>query len=491
MRGVRRLRGPLSILLAVLAAVAGGTAALAAYAHEQRLSLGEVRLSSDVGHRGALDLYVPLVDWGVRFHAVRLPVRLRADVRSIDRVTALRVGQAGRVDVAAVRDEARDALAGYIRRAVLAVLVGALGLGLLVALAARGPALVLSSCAAAAAAVGCAIAVAVLLPPRGDLREPVFYAQGSDIPRALEAVRDVGASARVLGDELDAQLVGLARLVSVPGRRVPVEGLPRATIASDLHNNLLVLPVLERAARGGPLLFVGDLTDRGTPLETALTRRIVRAGAPFVFVPGNHDSDVLLSRLAREGAVVLGTEGRLGVDGRRGGVVADVDGLRIAGFDDPNMRRRADGYADRGAEVTAAGRRRFAGWLRPLVGRVDVVMVHDPRLLDLALAELGVRPPPGPLVFVVGHTHVPGVRRVGADVTIVNGGTVGAGGTGNLRDGDDVGLGRLAYATAPFAPLSADLVAIDPGTGSSRAERIRLDTPAGDDALGPPAPADR
>ena len=46
------------------------------------LTVGSVSLSVDPLHRGALDLYVPLVDWGVRFPVVRLPARISIDVRS-------------------------------------------------------------------------------------------------------------------------------------------------------------------------------------------------------------------------------------------------------------------------------------------------------------------------------------------------------------------------------------------------------------------------
>ena len=470
-----RLRRALAVAAVLLATVAGGAGGLAVYTYERELSIGTVHLGSDLGYDGALDLYVPLVDWGVRFHAVRLPVRLRVDLRTIDRRAAVRLGEAGRVDVDQVRAEARDAIEAYIRRALMVVLVGAVAAGGLVAAAVRGLRWQWSAAIVGVTAVACAGAVVMWLPPRGDLSAPVYYAHGPDIPRALEAVQGVAASATTLRDELDAQLVGLARLVTLPGTRITASGLPRATIASDLHNNLVSLPTLEGAAEGGPLLFAGDLTDTGTPLETALARQIVGAGRPFVFVSGNHDSDVLVSRLVREGAIVLTRSGRVLASGETGDVVVRVGGVRIAGYEDPNMRLRAEDYRDRGASIDDADADAFAAWLRPLVGRVDVVLIHDPNLLRVALEELRAEPPPEPLVFAVGHTHKPSVERVTPTVTVVNGGTVGGGGTGNLDEGQPVGLGQLAYSVDPFTPVSADLVEIDPGSGSSRAERVRLD----------------
>jgi hypothetical protein len=79
-------------------------------------------------------------------------------------------------------------------------------------------------------------------------------------------------------------------------------------------------------------------------------------------------------------------------------------------------------------------------------------------------------------VFVVGHTHETGLAQEG-NVTVVNGGSIGGGGTGNLADDPtDIGLARLIYdARAGFQPLAADLVSIDPGSGNATARRERLD----------------
>ena len=100
---------------------------------------------------------------------------------------------------------------------------------------------------AAATTAAVVVGLVVLLPPRGEMDAPQYYAYGADIPRALDAVASVRRSGAALDQELDAQLVGLARLVTAPAGRTPVEGRPRVTIASDLHNNVITLPILERA----------------------------------------------------------------------------------------------------------------------------------------------------------------------------------------------------------------------------------------------------
>jgi predicted phosphodiesterase len=283
----------------------------------------------------------------------------------------------------------------------------------------------------------------------------------------------------VLDEELDAQLVGLARLVTQPGDRTTIAGRPDITVASDLHNNTLGVSILARNAHHGPVVFTGDLTDRGSPLETRLTERIVHTGHPFVFVSGNHDSDTLALRLARQGATVLTQRGRLKPDGSYGELVAKVRGLRVAGYADPFERRSGENFADRYDNApTLEQQGEFTTWLRAIEDRVDVVMVHEPALIAPALAGLREEPPDHPIVFLVGHTHKADLQHFGP-VTVLNSGSIGAGGSGNLAESTPYALGRLVYDSRPtFIPRAADIISINPGTGSSTARRERLDEPA-------------
>src|SRR4051794_40942964 len=86
----------LAVLAVIVATLAGGYLALVTFHQERGLSVGAIRLSVSPGHRGALDLYVPLVDWGARFEAVRPPARPRVDPTSVDRNALARVANGGR-----------------------------------------------------------------------------------------------------------------------------------------------------------------------------------------------------------------------------------------------------------------------------------------------------------------------------------------------------------------------------------------------------------
>jgi predicted phosphodiesterase len=468
------------VALVIGASLVGAYAALDTYDEEAQLSVGQIELSADPGSHGALDLYVPLVDWGVRFDdVIRLPIRLNVDLRTVDRTVVSRVAQGGSLDLQDVRGEARDAIAGYMRKLIGLALLGSLTIGLLVAFAVRhhhSPRLRYTTAAVGITTLGIAIALVVLFPPRGTFDEPQYYAFGPDIPRALDAVEAAQKSTRALDQELDAQLVGLARLVTSPAGLTPLADRPSITIASDLHNNFLASQILDRATGDHPLFFAGDLTDRGSPLEARLVSRVTSLGDPFVFVSGNHDSDSLEQDLARRGAVVLTERGRLNADGSYGDMTVEVGGLEVAGYGDPFERRSSENFRDRfQPSPTPAQQDAFTAWLTPLIGEVDLVMVHEPALIEPALAILQDDPPDRPLVFVTGHTHEASLDRY-AGVTVINGGSVGAGGTGNLTETTDYALARLIYTADPnFQPLAADLITIDPDDGSSSASRERLE----------------
>jgi predicted phosphodiesterase len=418
------------------------------------------------------------VDWGARFGAVRFPARLSIDVRTVNRQAAQRLAEGQLPDVEAVRDEARDGVVSYLRELFLLVFLWGLTAGLIVALAVRGhgaPRLRWLFGTAGGMALGGCLLLALLLPPRGEIADPEYYANGPDIPIALRAIEQAQGSARVISEELNEQLVGLARLVSESSARGAGE-LRSFVVASDLHNNLLALPALDRAVGSRPLFFAGDLTSSGSPFEFSLVRRIVRLGHPFVFVSGNHDSDALVRRMALAGGLVLTERGRLRADGTYGPVVVRVRGLRVAGYADPFERRASERFRARGEpRPDEEQREEFRDWLEPLVGRVDVVMVHEPQLAEDAAEELRRSPPRRPLVLLTGHTHASSFQA-SPNLVELNGGTVGGGGTGNLEKTQPFGLAVLTYTRdEAFEPEAADLVEIDAHIGSARAERFRIE----------------
>jgi hypothetical protein len=149
----------------------------------------------------------------------------------------------------------------------------------------------------------------------------------------------------------------------------------------------------------------------------------------------------------------------------------------MAGFTDPSLRRAGEGYEDRfRTGLTIAGQEAFRRWLEPLRDKVDVVLVHDPEIAAPVVRQARADPPRRPLVLLTGHTHKP-LLDVGPGALVLGGGTIGAGGTGNLADPTaDLGLAILTYRLQPTPlPLAVDQVEIDPKDGSATARRVRVD----------------
>ena len=216
-------RAPLTIAAVVAATLAGGYLALVSYSQDRALSVGEIRQSVSPGHKGALDVYVPLVDWGARFEAIRLPARLRVDLRTVDRDALQRLADGGALDVADVRGEARDAIASYLR-----TLIAVVGLRARARPADRvrgpppgGPRLRYTRRDRRRTALGHRVALVVLIPPRGEIDDAAVLRLRRRHPARARRRRGRAPLERRLDQELDAQLVGLARLVTAPAGRTP------------------------------------------------------------------------------------------------------------------------------------------------------------------------------------------------------------------------------------------------------------------------------
>jgi predicted phosphodiesterase len=173
---------------------------------------------------------------------------------------------------------------------------------------------------------------------------------------------------------------------------------------------------------------------------------------------------------------VLTQRGRMRADRTYGPVVVRVRGLRVAGYADPFERRASEHFRQRREpRPDEEQRQEFRDWLEPLVGRVDVVLVHEPQLAEDAAEELRGTAPARPLVLLTGHTHVSSFQA-SPNFVELNGGTVGGGGTGNLEKTQPFGLAVLTYTRdGGFEPEAADLVEIDAHQGSARAERFRIE----------------
>jgi predicted phosphodiesterase len=470
-------RSLVPILLAVacaLASLGGIVLALRASGPVVRpFALGTVEVRAGLSANGRLDAYVPVVDWGARAHPFGRPLAVDVEFRSLDRDAALSAARSGRAADANIRvakGELRSAVAAALRRAAEAALAGGVLGGFLagavvVASGRRRRWLLvgtLSGLASSVAFVGFA-GVALSRANWSDLRQPTFYAHGAELPELLSFSEQILTAGEDYTESYDRAVAGLTGLLSAS--RAEPSPAPAKTIvlASDLHSNTFVLPVLSEYTRGRPLFWAGDLTELGASWEGGVVPAIARLGDPAVAVSGNHDSAALMRELRRAGVLVLD---------RRSGVV-DVDGIAVAGFDDP--LEGGTGLAGRQLELHVDERgsavRSVLTWFDALPRRPDVVMIHQHALARALLGHVA-ESSPAPLLILTGHDHRQHIDQEGAAV-LVDGGTVGAGGpfaVGRAQAGF-----AILHLTAGNRIQSADLVQAEPLSGEGSARRVVFD----------------
>ncbi len=222
---------------------------------------------------------------------------------------------------------------------------------------------------------------------------------------------------RTLGEQLEVIAVNINSLFEQVERLEPVgtvDGLLKVAHISDLHNNPAGMDFVAQVINSFAVDLVidtGDITDFGTPIEAELAVPIENFGIPYIFVPGNHDSPDIISRMQELENVLVLEEG-----------VVTVKGLRIAGIADPSSRDTGmvvaadyvlDDYAERLHRV-----------LDEAEEAPHAVAVHHPRIARSFIGRVGV--------ILTGHTHQLDIIETGGSV-MINAGTTGASGIRGLQ----------------------------------------------------------
>jgi predicted MPP superfamily phosphohydrolase len=440
-------------------------------------TLGTVELRVGLATSGRLDAYVPLVDWGVRTHPYGAPLAVDLEFRSLDRDAALaaaRSGPAASANVAALRRELRSAVDDALRRAALAALAGGVlggffGGAVVVALGRRRHWLWSGALTGLACSLGLVVlaGTAVVRADWGAVRQPTFYAHGPELPQLLSFSEQLLAAGEEYTHSYDRAVSGLTEILTAAGSSpvTGVSGVKTIVLASDLHSNSLVLPVLAQYSQGRPLFFAGDFTQLGTRWEEGVVPEIAQLGDPVVAVSGNHETHAFMQALRRAGVVVLD---------QRSGVV-EVAGISVAGYDDPleGGEAVADRHLALQERAFRSAQQDAVAWFDRLPRRPEIVMVHQHGLATAILARAAADAAAPPLLILTGHDHRQHVDRAGNDV-LVDGGTVGAGGPFGIGTAS-AGF-ALIHLTAAHRIQSADLVQVEPLSGEGSARRIVFDT---------------
>ena len=431
----------------------------------------EVQVGVEPALRGQTRLiFTPLGEVRARTHPT--PVALKVSLRGIafDEMKRLIIEPPPRPELE--RDFRQAALRGGRDFLLRQVALGALG-ALLVPLVLR---IWRTRYWLAAAVYGGGFAALVLwgtlhtFEPRA-FSSPTYTGSLQQAQWIITLVGDAANNREALGSKLRNVASNLSVLygrINAAGELSESHDTLRVLHISDIHNNPAAVDFVRDLTDRIPVdlvLDTGDLTDFGTPLETQLSRGLTRLNIPYVFVPGNHDSQATVRALrASPGTVVLD-----------GGGPVTVAGLTIRGAPDPSSARTEVGNVNTSPEtLEAAGKALLAQYRQAGAPGPDIVCVHNPRQAEplLGVARL----------VLCGHMHAAYVTEERGTV-VCNAGTTGAAGARYLDKPSGVPFSAaLLHFTRGPSPrlLFIDQVVLD---GSLRQYSITRRTFAA-----PPAP---
>ena len=493
MSRLRRILRPLGLPLALAALSVGGllVGVRLAGPADHATALGSVEITVTPAWDGGVDAFVPLANWGVRAEPFEAPVRLEVEPRAVDRQAMVRAADGDSELLRRTKADLEEAVGDAIKRALLFGLAGGLAGGLMWSLLAatrgrRRRVLLAGPLVAVALAGAVGGVTAWRIEASADVNafdRPTFYARGAELLQLVQVSQQAREATGQYESQVERTLRGYAALLA-EGVSFDAPDSRGALLVSDLHDNIPALGALDGLAGDEPVFFAGDFgQDGGESDQRLLPRRVAELGSRVIAVSGNHDSRQLMRELARRGVTVLTGRGTLRPDGNiEPDPVIDVEGLTVAGVSDPlewqgenpSDPARIFSFSERpdGEREHADAQRRLVAWYDSLPERPDVVMVHQNGLADHLARTVAARPGAPPLIVLTGHDHRQHLERYGP-VTLVDGGTAGAGGifgAGKQR----IGLADLHFDAAG-ALQAVDLINVEPLSGAAQAERVPID----------------
>jgi predicted phosphodiesterase len=216
---------------------------------------------------------------------------------------------------------------------------------------------------------------------------------------------------------------------------------------SDIHNNPAAVEFVREILKGlavDLIIDTGDLTDFGLPLETRLTKRLVDTKEPYVFIPGNHDSEETVASVRSQPATFV-LEGK----------PVEVAGLTILGAPDPSSKRPGHGNVNTTPEELKQGAVQLAQAFDADAHKPDIMCVHNLKQVEPLIGSASV--------ILCGHTHAASLVQ-DRGTWICNAGTTGAAGVRYLDKPGGVALTAAVLAFSKSVPhrlLYVDQIAFD------------------------------
>lgn len=405
-------RWALRLLVVAVGAVAAlGTLRMAAPVRAG-VGPGTVALGAATAFDGSTEVALPPLGRVVaRTHAAPLRLDVRLDELDVERLQE--VLSAPRAQET-ITDAVLEDLPALLRRFVIRSLISAVVAGGIAGALVPHRRLVHAALGAGGglAAVGAALLWTWQGYDTDAFEEARFEGALERAPAILEAAqRSVGDLDRVSGlvQTLSGQVAGLYAATDLGATTAETLILH----VSDIHSNPLGAELVEQLADSfdvDAVLDTGDLTSYGSPIESRISGLIEDIDVPYLFVPGNHDSE-------ENRAAFVASTGITVLDGD----LARVGAVRILGIGDPTFT------ADNVVSTAVANQRKedLSPGVLAVVRRdePDLLAVHDMRQ---AAGVTGWVP-----VVVAGHTHARNSRTEGG-TTFLNVGSTGATGLGSF-----------------------------------------------------------
>jgi predicted MPP superfamily phosphohydrolase len=275
---------------------------------------------------------------------------------------------------------------------------------------------------------------------------------------------------------------------------------------SDIHDNPAALAFLREVAdqfKVELIVDTGDLTDHGSLPELEMVKRIARLPYPYVFVPGNHDSQTIAKAMAQVRTVTL-----------LKGEPVTVGDLTLLGLSDPASSRPGDGNVVANLADLQAGGQTLLQKVASLPLSPDIIAIHDPAEAEAlwgrvplilcghelrAYIQMKTAPPVASGVPLTGGAPE---LHAAYNTIICNAGTTGAAGVRYLDRQEGVPFScavltfsrpRPADTASGTSPVAGNTAASSPSAGAARSDATLAPTgtEVGQDTKAQPAGATR
>ncbi|ATW26505.1 metallophosphoesterase family protein [Candidatus Formimonas warabiya] len=218
-------------------------------------------------------------------------------------------------------------------------------------------------------------------------------------------------------------------------------------LVSDLHSNPMGVELMKSLVKSFKIDFIidaGDLTDFGSHLEIQTADEVSKLGIPYLFCPGNHETEEMVAYMKTLPNVVV-----------LQGQTKTFQGIRILGIPDPLSSDPAVEIkdADAWAEVVNSTAENALETIQK-EGRPDILVMHNPQISRKLAGSASL--------LISGHTHLQAREILKDGTLLINPGTTGAAGMRGLYAKNNIPYSAviLHYSTDQGA-IATDFVQYD------------------------------